>query len=134
MLHWLFSSENMFSWLARPLWNRRIGRLPALVGHDNLELIAFLMWGEQSQLHRLLGLFFHSMAQKQESVAMLPTRGCPVALEVIPLGVQTLPPPSGLDRGLQLCEAFERNGDTELHALGVQEIDRFVAEKGRIFA
>ena len=58
-------------------------RLPALVGHDDLELIAFLMRGEQSQLHRLLGLFFHPMAQKQESVAMLPTLGCPVALEVM---------------------------------------------------
>src|SRR5208337_4746932 len=67
-------------------------RFPAFVGHDDLELIAFLVWGEQSQLHRLLGLFFHPMAQKQESVAMLPTLGCPVALEVVPLRVQTFPP------------------------------------------
>jgi len=51
--------------------------LASFIGHDDLELVAFFMRGEQPQLHWFFALLFHPMTEKQESVSDAASAGGP---------------------------------------------------------
>ena len=87
-----------------------------LVGDDDLELIAVLMWYEQIELNRRFVLHVHPPADKQKTVALAPARGLPLALEEAQLGVDAPPAPASLNHTFERGETLKRYRGGKLHA------------------
>lgn len=109
------------------------GRYP-FVGHDDLEVVAVLVWHEEVQLHGLFVLHPAALTNTDEAVASAPALGLPGRLEEAPAIIESLPALAIFDQRLQCCKAGKWHADGELHTERLEPADGGIAEEGAVHA